>query len=122
MKITFSTFKSDRLDKERLYTISFKPEETLHIIDSPAGLFITELQTHTQFHILPIDGIPEKDQLIFAYSDECYTFYSQRGFKTHDEHLDWLISLGKIPMIYLETPRKSTKGLILGYVEFTKEA
>ena len=122
MKISFSTFERTKGKKERLFTVALLPEDTLHILNAPAGWFITEPKTHVQLHILQHPFPLEKDRIFFEYNDECYTFLSQTGFKTNEDHLNWLVSHGKIPMLEATSIFGKQKILTLGYVEFKKEA
>ncbi len=121
MKITFGTFENGERKNERLFSISLLPEDTLYILNSPAGWFMTEPITHVQFHILQYPFPISKDRIFFEYGDGCYTFVSQTGFETNEDHLEWLVSHGRIPMLEATKPFGKEKILTLGYVEFKKE-
>jgi len=99
-----------------------KPEDTLHILDSPGGCwYITEPQTQVQLCILP-NGLPiTKDELCFEFKNGCYVFASPSGFTSNNEHLAWLISQGKIPMIEIGRIFGKERKIILGYVEFVRQ-
>jgi hypothetical protein len=122
MKIAVSTFASERRERDRLYTISLTPRETLDIVDAPAGVFLREPQTQAQFQILPHHLEIPKESVAFRYIGDCYTFLSQTGFQTDEEHLDWLTGLGKIPMIGDMEIRGEAQEIPLGYVEFQCDA
>lgn len=123
MNITFSTFEGNRNRPERLYTINLKPKDTMNIIDSPAGWYITDYNTRVQLHILPYPATRTPEEIFFKFQahEETYLFISQSGFGTDEEHLDWLVSLEKIPMYTDNLPDAENPHLLVGYVQFLKD-
>lgn len=122
MNITLVPFKTPDDKPSRLFTIALLPEETLRIIESPGGCWIREHKTHSEFCIWEKPFPIEKENIKFIYSDGCYNFVSQTGFETDEKHLEWLISLGKIPIVEQTTVFEHPTDLILGYVQFEKQA
>jgi hypothetical protein len=95
--------------------------ETLKIIDSPAGLNFQFNKTGTAFAIYPNGFINDPDDtrsFVFTSHLDQYILISKTGFKTNQEHLDWLIGLGKIKMIEETRVFGKESVVVTGYVSF----
>jgi len=112
---TFET-REGSTKKNRIFTITLSPKETMKILDSPAHLITPKAPSGTQFQIVDRGDVLSKEDLAFRPipGEDFYFMAMPTGFKDNQAHLDYLVSLGDVPMLI---PFED-KEIPVGYVRF----
>ncbi len=105
----------------RLFTLTMKARETKVILESPYVILARDHKNNIDFQIFdsrsPASFFTEEKKCFRPMpEDDGYFFYSPSGFQTDEEHLDWLIELKEIPMVFGENDT------VVGFVQFKKAA
>ncbi len=102
--------------KHRIFTITLNPEETKTILESPAHLITPKATSGAQFQIVDRGDALSKEDLAFRPipGESFYLMAMPTGFKDDQEHLDYLIGLGDVPMLIPFENRE----IPVGYVRF----
>ncbi len=120
MKVTCTvkgTLEGSQIPK-RVFTIALQEEETMYILDSPFHLLTPSVeQINIRFQIFDRGS---GDDIVFRMlptDQSIYYIYSKTGFPNNKDHLEYLVSLGEIPMLMIAGGEE----IPTGYVQFTAD-
>lgn len=104
---------------KRLFILFMSPKDTDQILESPHHLKLKfeRGKDVVRFQIADRGDNIEHPVFKLEYDPfETYVMYGRTGFETADEHLNYLVSLGKIPMLFGEADT------CVGYVEIQNQS
>lgn len=104
----------EKYKEKRIFTLYLSAEDTKHILESPYFLKVKfEQGEHVvRFQLSDLGDLIENPVFRLETDPfETYVMYARTGFKTNEDHLEYLINLGPIPMIFGE------RETCCGYVE-----
>lgn len=98
----------------RLFVLFLSPEDTDQVLESPHHLKLKFENGNSVVRFQIADRGDHIEHPVFKLENdpfETYVMYARTGFQTSEEHLKYLVSLGKVPMVFGEA------GICVGYVE-----